>query len=383
MAAADDELPTMTATVDLSRSFLSELPDVGTMLRHCDPPLPADDTAAARRRVTRLQADHNSIQTLPTCVVDAFANLSVLDVSDNRLTHIGDELLRLERLEVLLAKNNLLETTSLPKDFGRMASLKTLNLGGNCFQDLPPQVTEMANLTRLFLGNNQIRELPVEIGNMTSLEVLYLGGNYLSEIPATVGYLSCLTALILCDNQLHSLPSTVCHLSQLQSLSLHDNRLTTLPPELTKLNLLDLSLRNNPLVVKFVQDMVYEPPTLLELAARRIKIKNIQYSRKDLPQTLVAYLSTAKRCVNPKCKGVYFDSHIKQVNFVDFCGKYRLPLLEYLCLPTCNSHPVVLSSTDEDSDGDDDAAARSSADRIKKVLLSESKPCPSHRYQEN
>lgn len=58
--------------------------------------------------------------------------------------------------------------------------------------------------------------------------------------------------------------------------------------------------------MRFVQDMTYNPPTLLELAARRVKIKNIPYNVEELPFTLVAYLSSAKRCVNPKCKGNLF-----------------------------------------------------------------------------
>lgn len=66
-----------------------------------------------------------------------------------------------------------------------------------------------------------------------------------------------------------------------------------------------LCFRGNPLVVRFVQDLTFQPPTLLELTARRIKIHNIPYIEADLPKTLVTYLATAKQCVNPKCKGLY------------------------------------------------------------------------------
>ena len=33
---------------------------------------------------------------------------------------------------------------------------------------------------------------------------------------------------------------------------------------------------------------------------------------------------------------MYFSSRVEQVKFVDFCGKYRLPLLQYLCSPHCS-----------------------------------------------
>ena len=75
----------------------------------------------------------------------------------------------------------------------------------------------------------------------------------MTEIPADVGQLWELTSLVLCDNLLQSLPSTLKNLHKLRSLSLHNNQLSTLPTEIVSLNLVELSLRNNPLVNRFVQ----------------------------------------------------------------------------------------------------------------------------------
>ena len=55
--------------------------------------------------------------------------------------------------------------------------------------------------------------------------------------------------------------------------------------------------------MKFVEDLVYDPPSLLELAGRVVKIRNIPYTPADIPGNLVQYLNSAHRCVNPKCKG--------------------------------------------------------------------------------
>lgn len=52
-----------------------------------------------------------------------------------------------------------------------------------------------------------------------------------------------------------------------------------------------------------VQDLQYNPPSLLELAGRCVKIEKIRYSYEDLPVHLVRYLDSAQRCVNPNCKG--------------------------------------------------------------------------------
>lgn len=75
--------------------------------------------------------------------------------------------------------------------------------------------------------------------------------------------------------------------------------------------------------------MTLEPPTLKELAARVVKLRLNNYSYM-LPPQLQNYLRTANQCVNPKCKGVYFSYCNEHVKFVDFCGRYRIPLLEYL-----------------------------------------------------
>lgn len=135
------------------------------------------------------------------------------------------------------------------------------------------------------------------------LEILYLGGNRLADVPDELGDLPRLSSLVLCDNQLETVPRSLASLRQLQSLSLHNNRLSTLPPEIVTLNLRELSLRNNPLVVRFAQEMAFEPPSLLELAGRTIKLKNISYAEDDLPRNLVMYLNSAQHCVNPKCQG--------------------------------------------------------------------------------
>lgn len=63
--------------------------------------------------------------------------------------------------------------------------------------------------------------------------------------------------------------------------------------------------------------------------------------------------------------GVYFDSCVRHIKFVDFCGKYRLPLMHYLCSPECSS--PCSSNPQSDADSDDDNSVP--ADRLQRVLL--------------
>lgn len=92
--------------------------------------------------------------------------------------------------------------------------------------------------------------------------------------------------------------------------------------------------------------MALNPPSLLELAARTVRTSAIEYGPQDVPMTLVEYLRSANCCVNPKCRGVFFDNRVEHIKFVDFCGKYRVPLMQYLCSSKC-IEPTPSSSHSE------------------------------------
>jgi len=325
---------------------------------------PAEETA----HVQALCLHHNVLTYIPN-IISSYTNLRVLDVSNNELSAIDDLVVRLTNLKTLIAKHNRLDNNSLPKDFGLMQRLEELNLSGNALTTIPPQILELTNLKALHLGSNQIDVLSRDVHRLKKLEILYLGGNNLAELPNEMGQLSNLQALILCENKLQNLPSSISNLRKLRSLALHKNQLSTLPPAIVRLQgLIELSLRDNPLVVRFVRTLTYNPPKLMELAAKCVKAKNIPYGEGDLPRNVIAYLTSAQRCVNPKCKGVYFDSCFEHVKFVDFCGKYRIPLLQYLCSPKCSAQPAIPRYSHSDSDTSEDEF-EVPASKLKQVLL--------------
>lgn len=161
---------------------------------------------------------------------------------------------------------------------------------------------------------------------------LYLGGNLLQRLPRSLGELVNLEALHLNDNLLDQLPNELQNLSSLKTLSLHGNQLASLPSHIMHLQCLqNISLRNNPLVLRFVREHFNDVASLLELSGRCIKQQHVPYDDTQLPHSLVTFLNSAKHCDNPVCAGVYFTRHIRQIKFVDFCGKYRVPLMHYLC----------------------------------------------------
>ncbi|XP_071441503.1 leucine-rich repeat-containing protein 58 [Hetaerina americana] len=314
-----------------------------------------------RRHSEHIEAiilSNNQLTTVPH-IISRFTHIKVINVSNNGMVRLSEAICECP-LTTLIAKNNLLESDSIPKSLANITSLMELNLSGNNLSVFPEQILEIPSLKYLFLGGNRMTEIPQEIWKLHSLQVLYMGGNQLTEIPASVGELEHLHSLILCDNMLESLPASVANLRLLKSLLLHKNQLKTLPPEIIALKgLSELSLRDNPLVVRFVRDMTHNPPSMLELAARIIKIHSIPYSSEEVPQNVFEYLNGAHYCLNPKCKGVFFDNRVEHIKFVDFCGKYRIPLLHYLCSSKCMEN-VNANSAEECS---------LSNDMMKKVLL--------------
>uniref|UniRef100_A0A336KQ08 CSON014292 protein n=1 Tax=Culicoides sonorensis TaxID=179676 RepID=A0A336KQ08_CULSO len=296
---------------------------------------------------------HNKLSTIPMAVLK-FTNLQVLDISSNNLTEIPDVINQCP-IVTLIAKNNKLTNESLPKVmFAGGKTIKEINLSGNRLENFPEQLLELRNLKYLYLGGNQIGSIPTTVSKMQSLQLLSMSGNQLKDVPETVGKLKNLQALVLADNLIERLPPSIANLKKLSSLLLHKNRLRTLPREIISLkNLNELSLRDNPLVKRFVSDMTLNPPSLLELAGRAVRFAGLKPGPSDIPWTLVEYLNCANCCVNPKCKGVYFDNRVEHIKFVDFCGKYRVPLLQYLCSSKCIEDaslpdPYSSSSSDEE-----------------------------------
>ncbi|WKY16797.1 hypothetical protein Q1695_001425 [Nippostrongylus brasiliensis] len=315
-------------------------------------------------QIRRLNLSKNNL--IHVNCLPAFANLVSLDVSNNGLPQLPDEVGGMVHLRTISARNNLLE--ELPKSMSNLGNMEALYLSGNRFETVPPAVFGMCQLRVLHLGGNRIECVPFAIGGLVKLEILYLGGNLLREVPATIGRLQRLSSLSLCDNQLETIPSTFGELRNLESLSLHNNVLKTLPTEIVKLrNLQQLSLRNNPLVHHFVHNMQLEPPKLKELAGRIVRLKMSRLPvREVLPRELISYLNSANQCVNPKCKGVYFEACVEHVKFVDFCGKYRVPLLQFLCSPKCSTATPAYVSSESSSDTDDDMPNNV---KMRKILL--------------
>lgn len=330
-----------------------------------------DDNGEKPVNIHTLLLNNNLLKSLPP-VMGFFENLVTLNLSCNRLKALDSaDLCKLVNLRSLIVSDNLLDDMSLPKDLAEhLTQLEVVNFSGNLLTQFPYQLLSMYSLREIYLGSNKIGMLPKNYENLQRLEILYLGGNQLRSVPEELCQLRSLTSLNLSYNQITNLPNCITKLKKLKNLALHSNNLTTLPVELVKLNLHELSLRSNPLVKRFAREYTYNVPSLLELCGRTIKIKNVNYKAYQLPAHLSAYLNSAQCCLNPKCKGVYFTSKVEHVKFVDFCGKFRVPLMQYLCSSTCNekvaNKATLLSSSSESSSESDEETENN---LLKKILI--------------
>ena len=76
------------------------------------------------------------------------------------------------------------------------------------------------------------------------------------------------------------------------------------------------------------------------------------------------------------CSHCMFGAHLLstvQVKFVDFCGKYRIPFLHYLCSPQCHQavpgHSSAFSGQSQSSNDDTGDESEQERRKMRRVLL--------------
>ena len=105
-----------------------------------------------------LKLKHNFIKIIPP-EIEKLTRLRELDVSSNQLSALASELRFLTRLELLdLSRNELVCLPPYPPQqgpvFGKLLSLRTLNLRKNHLCELPLDLWETSSLTEMHLDNN-------------------------------------------------------------------------------------------------------------------------------------------------------------------------------------------------------------------------------------
>ncbi|MDD4964303.1 MAG: leucine-rich repeat domain-containing protein [Gallionella sp.] len=168
-------------------------------------------------------------------------------------------LINLERLDLSCLEN----LSALPSEIGKLEKLRslTINNGNGCIMNvsIPENIGQLQNLVGLVLygaldGRNALdgtglskpsKPLPKAISRLHALRSLELGRNGLNSVPPQVAALQELRYLGLHYNRITELPAFVGNLKHLQVLSLSGNPRMKLPLSLNKLPGLDINMGNN------------------------------------------------------------------------------------------------------------------------------------------
>jgi len=190
--------------------------------------------------------------------INTFSNLSILSLNKNSLSQLPDALCDLPYLvELDVSDNHFIDV--LPKDFGRLTTLKRLNLSGNKFSRFPDAIELLSNLEELVLANNTcavlpegmkalhklykvdvsgnpLKKIPEVLLNLLNCEYLNLSGCELTSLPRELLSLDKLKILNLQNNPLQEIPDWIVSFENLESLDISHCSLTTLPDNIGKLS---------------------------------------------------------------------------------------------------------------------------------------------------
>ncbi|TKS73535.1 p53-induced death domain-containing protein 1 [Collichthys lucidus] len=112
---------------------------------------------------------------------------------------------------------------------------------------LPPDIGRLSSLTYLSILGNELVSLPSSLGQLKALQTLDISHNLLQRLPDEIGSLEELVKLELSHNKLKRLPESMGSLLSLRELVIFSNDLRLIPQCLTKLPLLKIDVRDNPL----------------------------------------------------------------------------------------------------------------------------------------
>uniref|UniRef100_A0A1A8HGB7 PH domain and leucine rich repeat protein phosphatase 1 n=1 Tax=Nothobranchius korthausae TaxID=1143690 RepID=A0A1A8HGB7_9TELE len=222
-------VPENLTVLDLSRNKLGHVPD----------------WLGESSRLEVLDINHNCVTELPVWLLSG-GSLRKLLAGWNDVSRLVERLER-SQLEVLDLQHNHL--TELPHNlFIKAQSLRYLNVSANKLEDLPAaSLSEDAfsSLEELYVTNNSLSDkvVPLLTGH-SRLRVLHLAYNQLQTFTASkLARLEQLEELDLSGNRLRAVPTTILSCQRLHTLSAHSNCISAFPEvlQLPEIKCVDLS----------------------------------------------------------------------------------------------------------------------------------------------
>lgn len=193
--------------LNLGNNKLTELPQTFTSLK----------------KLNNLDLRRNSFKILPPVLADL--RLASLNLSSN---NISDVTLLSNCSSLRVCDLSLNDLSTLGDDFCKGSELRTLNLSGNFFKEIPSGLKNLHGLQRLNLSQNMLKEVSDTLGCLDELLVINLSDNEISRIDESFFTLG-LEEIELSANALKTLHLR--GLEELERLSLDENPLTSIDVE--------------------------------------------------------------------------------------------------------------------------------------------------------
>jgi Leucine-rich repeat (LRR) protein/protein-tyrosine phosphatase len=275
-------------TLDLSRNFLSTLPD--------------------------------EIETLQTSLVN-------LNLNSNRFDRLPASLLTLTNLESLSLASNDVDTL---EGIEKLTKLVTLEVQINGLGQLPQHLSKLKNLKKINLSSNEIKSIE-NIANLPNLEILNLSSNRIQEVPDNIGTLESLNELILTGNQIKKISPQITKLKKLTQIYFTSNQLTEIPENFGELSSL--------VTLDFRKNQIKRLPPKIFANMPNVKIIDLSYNKlRELPT--VDHLSTLKELNVSNNKLTQFPESI-----LDLAINHTLKKLDISCnylakLPKCRQEHI-------------------------------------------
>ena len=149
------------------------------------------------KHVTKLNLPDCGLAELPEGFAEAFPNLSILFLSNNRFREMPAVVGKCPQLQMVAFKSNGM--TIIHPD-ALQPQLRWCILTNNDIQQLPETIGRCTRLQKLMLSGNQLSNLPDTMENCTSLELIRLAANRLMEPPQVLLGLPNLAWMGLSDN---------------------------------------------------------------------------------------------------------------------------------------------------------------------------------------
>jgi hypothetical protein len=169
--------------------------------------------------ITRLNLS-GGLTEFPEEIFDLAETLEILDLSDNRLSHLPGNFGELKKLKIVFFLNN--EFTVFPEVLAKCPALSMVSFKSNKITHVPANAFPV-NLQWLILTNNFIEEIPASIGQCKRLQKVAFAGNRLKTLPAEMAQCTNLELLRISANELNEFPQWLLSLPRLSWLAFAGN----------------------------------------------------------------------------------------------------------------------------------------------------------------